>query len=284
MSVRLDDGLRLVDTGMPLFGVVHRVAAAIRGVFDQEARRIIAEETACVFDDPRLRAAHADTTLFTAAGMEWARRRELYGDGSWPDDPLRFSIVFGQAASGRVLAYPFHDAPAYRAALEVTGLFADWHYQNQADQPDDVDDAEWDARRRDWESVLDDDDTLSSLPMWQLPGSLTGVFSYQRADTDPNRYTTVDGRHAVILARHTQEALRTPGLDGSNLSVTVLRTVAGLAADAAATSARKPQPVPPPRTMVADLPPVFQPDPAVLAALLANTSRPPCDVTDTAHV
>lgn len=45
-----------------------------------------------------------------------------------------------------------------------TGLFEDYHYQNSADREDGISEQEWDKRREDWESILDESSSFGSLP------------------------------------------------------------------------------------------------------------------------
>ncbi|KOT47122.1 MULTISPECIES: hypothetical protein [Streptomyces] len=97
-------------------------------------------------------------------------------------------------------------------ALEANGrlLFADYHYQNQADRPKEIREAEWKRRRDDWNHLLDADNretdgTLGHLPGWQLPDSIESVFDAVprgRKDTiDLNVHYTVEDRMRRALNR-----------------------------------------------------------------------------------
>lgn len=54
------------------------------------------------------------------------------------------------------------------AFLEATSA-TDFHYQNQADQPEDVTDEQWENRRKTWERVMPDFEAPASFsPSWEL--------------------------------------------------------------------------------------------------------------------
>ncbi|MFI9629265.1 hypothetical protein [Streptomyces sp. NPDC052042] len=201
MSTKLYDGLRLVDPGTSLFDVVATVSAAVKKTFASEADRIVAQEVARVVDDVARESGDSGSlSLFTTAGVHWAEQQRKLGHHSAFNDPLRFSIVFGKASSGRVLVYPFYSGDTYAGALEKTGLFTDYHYQNQSDQPEDVAVEEWRQRQEDWNAVLDEDGSFAGLPMWQLSRSIDAVFDYlDRAEIDVNRFVSPDERLHRIL-------------------------------------------------------------------------------------
>lgn len=57
----------------------------------------------------------------------------------------------------KTLGMFFGDYSYYKILFENTEDIADYHYQNQTDQPDDISDAEWNRREKDWEKAIGPD-------------------------------------------------------------------------------------------------------------------------------
>lgn len=174
MSTKLYDGLRVVgDTD--LFSIVNTVSSAITGVFEKECLKLIAKEMVRTADSKKLREGdeQGEGLLLFRAEDRWREEQNRIGDRHALNDPLRFSMVFAKISDGRVLAYPYHRTPEYTEALMGTGIFEDYHYQNSADQPDEISESDWGKRRSDWDEAMDAEGTFGSLPMWALEDSKT---------------------------------------------------------------------------------------------------------------
>lgn len=177
MSTKLYDGLRLVDPDADLMAVVPQVAQAIRPVFHRLRLQIVAEQFASVVDAGRPEGVKDNSMVFFTAQEKWLEHQRAYGSHHTLNDPLRFSIVFGRAASGDLLAYPYAARGAYKDALMETGLFAEYGYWDNTDHPDELTDEEWDAVRDAWCSLESPEGTFGDLPMWQLSNSLEETFT-----------------------------------------------------------------------------------------------------------
>lgn len=178
MSIKLYDGLRLVDPDADLTKVVPQVAQAIRPVFHQLRLQIVAQQFASVVDAGRPEDPKDNDIAFFTAQKKWLKRQAAYGSRHTLNDPLRFSIVFGRAASGDLLAYPYLAREAYKDALMATGLFAEYGYWNNTDRPEGVTDKEWNAVRDNWHSLENPEGTFETPASHHgLRGSL---FSSQR--------------------------------------------------------------------------------------------------------
>ena len=57
----------------------------------------------------------------------------------------------------KTLGMFFGDYSYYKILFEDTENIADYHYQNQTDKPDDVSDAEWRRRTKDWDKAIGPD-------------------------------------------------------------------------------------------------------------------------------
>ncbi|WP_181273598.1 hypothetical protein [Brevibacterium oceani] len=112
----------------------------------------------------------------------------------------------------RVLALV--DAPhsSIREAFEAFAVehgWADWHYQNQTDQPEDVPDDEWDERRRSWDRALFDAEgtedaeiRIRVAPMLShttSPTVMGGVFGDEQAAIDRIEVRTPAQRLSRLL-------------------------------------------------------------------------------------
>ncbi|WP_424863025.1 hypothetical protein [Streptomyces sp. MMS24-I29] len=259
MSTKLYNGLRLIDERASLVDVVGKIAAAIRPVYEDGARRIVAEEAVRVVDSAHLRAGHADEMLFLAAEEIWTEQQASFGPHAALHDPLRFSIVLGRASSGNVLVYPYYRGNTYTKALERTGLFTDYHFQNQTDRPGDISAKEWERRAADWESLTDDKDTFGSMPMWQLANSLRDVFSLGQVHTDVNEIITPDARLLSILSNTVSMLLIADGRHIMSAAQAVQRASRDFLVSECGQELARPERIPALTTGVSDLPPVFKP-------------------------
>lgn len=198
MSTKLYDGLRMNDDGADLLQAVPVIAAAVKAVFLEARKAVVAECFAAAVDGPR--GDGPSGLVFFDAQDAWTKRQAELGATHALNDPLRFSMVFGRAVTGRVLAYPYHRLAAYDEALASTGLLSPHPYWNNTDRPDDLTDDEWDARRREWDSIMVDD-CFSHLPMWQLGGSMSDVFGFdlltQEGDAGLDALVTRRSRFAL---------------------------------------------------------------------------------------
>jgi hypothetical protein len=66
----------------------------------------------------------------------------------------------------------------YTEALIESGIAVEYHYQDQTDQPDDITDEAWDARRVAWGYLIDTDHTPSSCGLTIEYPSFFDFFSY----------------------------------------------------------------------------------------------------------
>ncbi len=203
MSTKLYDGLKLRDSSSDIFELVPRVAEAISEVYGRAAIELMATELV-EFLDGLTDLEHRNPQDFPIYDLEdeWIKRQRELGPHHALNDPLRFSIVFGRAESGELLAYPFYREQRYRDALESLEIFEDYHYQNQSDRPEELTPAQWAQRRRDWDSVLDGQGTLSSLPSWQLSATLEPFRELHRPEArsvDANILCSPDRRLQRVL-------------------------------------------------------------------------------------
>lgn len=269
MSTRLHNGLALIDPASDLFDVVAAVSAAVTAEFKRARRPIVAEEFASLVDQGPYGAD--DNSVFFDADSRWMKTQNEYGTQHALHDPLRFTIVFGRADSGRVLAYPHMTASAeYMDALLSTGLFEDYHYQNSTDRPDTISAAEWQQRRSDWDSVANGDGNFSHLPAWRL-SSLRETFSWELLTEPPfDLDALVTRRDRLTRALRAELTNRRGTLEPSNIMNVLLAdaTVArGFVGTLPNDSPHLPAPLPPLRSRYRDLPgPLTVPDELVSAA------------------
>lgn len=187
MSTKIYEGLRLADPSTSLFDAVAVLSVAVTAHFNTQRRAVVAEEIVQVVD----RGDRGDDRcmVFDDARTRWLEQQNKLGHHHTLSDPLRFTIVFGQASSGRTLALPFYlHSAGYGDILAGTGLFHEYGYWNNTDRPSEASKKEWAARRDDWDSILNDDGTFAHLPLWQLD-SMHNTFSY---DVLFHTTTTVD--------------------------------------------------------------------------------------------
>jgi len=213
MSTKLYDGLKLVDSAPDLFELTPLLAEPIRAAFREAARELVAEELANHIDG--LKSSSDETPkgiVYDGVEDRWTERQEKFGSHHALNDPLRFSIVFGRSHRGSVLAYPFYREDRYRVALEATGLFEDYHYQDQSDRPEEISAKKWKARGKEWDSLLNSAGSFGDLPLWELSDSKAPFselrYSSYEGGFDANLY--LDGRRrlrSVIADRLLDEAV-----------------------------------------------------------------------------
>lgn len=203
MSTKLYGGLKLKDPSQDIFDLIPRIAEAIEPAFASAARELVGEELLAWIDSPSQwpEEDKRNYPLFDAE-RAWRKRQQAYGSHHAPNDPLRFSIVFGRSSAGNLLAYPYYSADRYREALEELDVFEEYHYQNSSDRPDDISEKDWERRSEEWDSLLSPDGTLRNLPMWQFGRSedpYTEVFMRGGKNFDANSYGSADGRLKNLL-------------------------------------------------------------------------------------
>ncbi|MEU9167780.1 hypothetical protein AB0D34_08295 [Streptomyces sp. NPDC048420] len=296
MSVKLYDGLRLTAHAPDLFELTRLISKRMREVFRELAVPIIARNIVRVVDDTEVRERDMGGPLHNylvyRARKLWLDEQSGLDDRMTFHDPLRFSIVFGQVDDGygtRRLAYPFAGNRAYAdtlLALEADGhpVFADYHYQDQADRPKEIRKDEWKRRRDDWNYLLDADDretdgTFGHLPGWQLPDSIEGVFDavllgYKDTTIDLNAHRTIEHRMRRALNRAVTLDLDLDGANGINRLLTrnqrIERAISQFLDTAEGKAMPRPAPMPGAReldVMISELPPVYEPPAGAVARI-----------------
>ncbi|MFF8917479.1 hypothetical protein ACF08M_30265 [Streptomyces sp. NPDC015032] len=296
MSTKLYDGLRLTAHAPDLFDLTRMVSQRMHEVFRELAVPIIAKNVARVVDDAEVRERDMggplhDYLVYRARRL-WLDEQAGLDDRTTFHDPLRFSIVFGQVddeRGARRLAYPFagrHQYTEALMALEADGrpLFVDYHYQDQADRPEEIQKSEWKRRREDWDLLLDAEDpetdgTFGHLPGWQLPGSIEGVFDavllgYRDAAIDLNAHCTVERRMRRALIQAVALDLDLGPADDFNRVLTrnrrIERAVELYLGTAEGETRLRPVPLPDAHELditIRELPPVYEPDPEAIARI-----------------
>ena len=288
MSTKLYDGLKLVDSAPDIFEIVPLIAAPIREAFSEAARELVAKELAYHIDG--LKSSSTETPkgiVYNEVEDRWTERQEKFGSHHALNDPLRFSIVFGRSRRGNILAYPFYREDRYRVVLEATGLFEDYHYQDQSDHPEEISAKKWKARGKEWDSLLNAAGTLGDLPTWELSDSTTPFsevrYSSYGSDFDANLY--LDGRsrlRSVISSQLLDGAVAAENRADPDSPATT-EGIMGMLFDARETVSRffereesysRLTPIAPLPTGISfgydDLPAPYELDPAILAELMED--------------
>lgn len=77
----------------------------------------------------------------------------------WGTDRQRFEIQFVRDdADNRLCALRYAENPRIIAASDEVMRsrgWADWHYQNRSDKPEEVSEEEWEQRKKSWDRILD---------------------------------------------------------------------------------------------------------------------------------
>lgn len=199
MSTKLYSGLKFKDSSADLIESSLKISEAINSVFHEESRRLVAGELIRLVDSKGPRD-EALPPIFIAEEI-WIKRQEKLGRHHTLNDPLRFSIVFGRALSGELLAYTYSGVNSYGDALEELGMFEDYHYQDSSDRPDEISKKDWNQRAKDWDSVMDSNGAFGHLPMWQL-GNSNEPFKevyMGNASFDANDYSSQSKRFRSML-------------------------------------------------------------------------------------
>lgn len=237
MSTKLYDGLRLTEHASDLFEVTRLVSRRMREVFAELRLPIVAKEVARVVDDPAARSEDLPPrfgTVFARARKHWIDEQRAMDRMSTFQDPLRFTIVFGEVFDEhgrRRLAYPFYGDRSYYDALRELRIydrpvFADYEYQTSTDRPERIDEEAWARRGRDWDQVMTsgDDETDGSfahLPMWQLPNTIDHVFDrgmWSLDEHDLNEVVTVEERLRRLLRDQLASRMPRPEASPSDYS------------------------------------------------------------------
>jgi len=204
MSVKLYNGLRVVDPQTDIFELTPKIAGAVRPVFEEAARKLVAEELLRLVDNSgELNPERMDRPILADLERDWSKRQQELGSHHYLNDPLRFSMVFGRSSKGNFLAYSYYTEPAYGEALRSLGIFEDYHYQDQTDEPDGFSRKEWKARGKEWDSLENSEGTFGDLPSWNLDRTqdpFSALYFGNRTDEfDPNSYTTPRARLKEIV-------------------------------------------------------------------------------------
>lgn len=219
MSTKLYNGLILAEHAPDLQTVTRMVSKRMREVFNELSAPVVAQYVAAIMDQMSKRTremeGHLNSYLIHRAKQLWLDEQNAVNPDYSFHDPLRFSMVFGEATDAdgtRRLAYYFSGDRAYERALlgietDHGPIFQDYHYQNQADRPDEVSDAEWKLRRRDWDQLIKSDDmetsgTFGHLPVWALPDTINDVFKSALLG-----YGTIDLNEQVTIDQRLRSAL-----------------------------------------------------------------------------
>lgn len=215
MSTKIYNGLRLIDGEADLFEVIPKVAKSIRKELGKAAQELVGEELARGAEDKRIRETAKPTDLLWFEVEEsWRKRQEAWGPHHRLNDPLRFSIVFGRSNRGNLLANWYGEHQGYETALKKIGLFEDYGYWNNTDEPEDMTYEQWEARGKEWDSLLDKDGTFGSLPLWELGTSSDPwrhMFLGKITREDLNLYRSPEQRLSDALASAVLEELMRDG-------------------------------------------------------------------------
>ena len=72
---------------------------------------------------------------------------------SWDDPAFKFSVVI-IPYNGHLYGISYHEEIEENRSL-LNSFIDEYHYQNQTDKPEDIDDEEWDARSDVWNEIFD---------------------------------------------------------------------------------------------------------------------------------
>lgn len=306
MSTKLYNGLRLNDSAPDLFTVTKLVSQRMRTVFQDLATAVIAEHVARIVDSQTIRdeiLADEQTSalsLESAAAKRWLTEQRELNPVTTFHDPLRFNIVFGEGLPrdeqpARRLAYVFAGRPEYMQALlkdltfEGEPLFLDYHYQNQTDEPEDIPEDEWEQRRIDWDFATSSEDdetdgTFGHLPGWALPDTIAGVFGswlfWKGEDgIDLDAHQTQRQRFTRAVKAAAWKRIWDPeAVDEDSRHSTAIRLSMDLSESLSFVLSKheewalevQPDPLPPLRTRVAELPDVYVPPTEFVEVVIAH--------------
>jgi len=279
MSTKIYGGLKLKDSSADLYEVVTTVAKAIREQFETEAFELVAKYLAAAADSKSIRDdSKASDYLFYQAEDEWKKRQDSFGRHHTLNDPLRFSIVFGRSSEGNILSVPYtSNIASYDRALEATGLFEEYGYWNNTDQPDGITDEQWDARGKEWESIENSEGTFGDLPTWELGGTMdvwTHVLLQKGRKEDLNVFYSQTARLENAISHALLGNLIEADTDKTNPFRHVF-TASRLARSFMKTDDAKeltlPEPLPDHfMVKIGDLPPLYEVAPSVVELILSK--------------
>ncbi len=281
MSTKIYDGLKLKDSNADLYEVIGIIARGIREEFDHQVHKLIANSLAEAVDYKTLRdESKGDDYLFYKVEEQWKKRQADFGRHHTLNDPLRFSIVFGRSSEGNILAVPYSANNAdYKAVLDATELFEPYGYWNNTDHPEELTQAQWDARGEEWDSLTNNEGTFGDLPGWELGNSMD-VWSHgfisalKEPDEDLNNYRSQRARLKAYITEALIGKLIEEDPDKSNPFAHVF-TASRIARGFMATEESAEVPLPerlPDHFMVQfkDLPPLYEVAPELIESILAR--------------
>ncbi|GAB2732795.1 hypothetical protein [Nocardioides pakistanensis] len=154
MSTKIYHGYRLA-AGVDLFDFVDHVRRTMNPIRDRlDARALIGGAVRSIDGADLGGRPRPGMPLFDAMSAYDDLQRKT-GPDSRLHDPHRFELAIGRdKPSGRMLVLLYADRPEYVEAWEALPQVEPYGYWNNADQPEDVTDAEWDERREAWDRVM----------------------------------------------------------------------------------------------------------------------------------
>lgn len=200
MSTKLYNGMKAVNQDVDVFTLCEQVAGIIRPVFIDLSRELAAEE---IINSLTGFKESQNERIFNLTERQWVHNQQKTSFHSVFNDPLHAEVSFGRTKTGVLLAYGFFERNSYRKALLNSGLFTDYHYQNQTDRPDDVGAQEWKQRSKDWDSLLNVRGTFEDLPQWGLGNNSRNPFNAllwdkRENDKDDRTLTVLSGGKLLL--------------------------------------------------------------------------------------
>lgn len=178
MSTKIYEGRRLAE-GVTVWDVLPRLREAMDPIRDrlditELLRRAIWHlDTVVLPTEPTGDGPGLDSPLSFAL-IDYQREQGEMNPAHRGHDPHRFEASFGfDPGTGRTLMCPFFDNPAYGSALDDMSEIEEYGYWNNTDQPDGVDDTEWEERRLAWERVTPGA-PMDTMVTFQLRGDVVG--------------------------------------------------------------------------------------------------------------
>lgn len=154
MSTKIYNGYRLSLAIDPF-----EFTSQLRAVMDPirtrlDARTLMERAIAAVDGADASGQSRPQHALFTAL-TDFDNEQRKMGSHDWGHDPNRFEVSFGyDRQTRRVLCLLYADQPEFTEAWESLPQVEAFGYWNNGDQPEDVTDADWAARRDAWERVM----------------------------------------------------------------------------------------------------------------------------------
>src|SRR5699024_4651082 len=138
-----------------------------------------------------------DTPIVEAYFEFTDEQRKTSRNLTW-HDPNRFSMSLGlDPETGQVLAIPFHRSPEYQEALQGSGMFTEYGYWNNSDQPEGVTDVQWEERKQAWKRVIPGFSApIEHMLSFDLRGESGSAgmleLAYQQEDSEPHPLVTAE--------------------------------------------------------------------------------------------